>query len=186
MKKALIIVDMLNDFIRDDGKLPIKNTDYVIENLGKIKGKYEDNNILVVYANDAHDKNDPEFENWPEHCVKGTYGAEIIDELAKSPENVIVEKQHFSGFSNRHMDIALQLNNVTEVYIAGIATDYCVKHTALDAQKYGYETYLVTDAIQGVNIEQGDVTNALVEMGNAGIKTIKTNELLENIIRYEA
>ena len=186
MKKALIIVDMLNDFIRDDGKLPIKNTDYVIENIGKIKGAYEENNILVIYANDSHDKDDPEFKDWPEHCVKGTYGAEIIDELAKSSENVIIEKKTFSGFSNRKMDIALQLNNVKEVYVTGVATDYCVKHTALEAQKYGYETYLVTDAIQGAEVNKGDTNNALIKMGNAGIKSIKTNEVLENIVKYAA
>lgn len=186
MEKALIIIDMLNDFIREDGKLPIKNNAYVIENIGKIKSAYEENNILVIYANDTHDKNDPEFKEWPKHCIKGHYGAQIIDELAKSPENVVVEKKTFSGFSNRQMDITLQRNNIKEVYIAGVATDYCVQATALDAQKYGYETYLVTDAIQGAEVNKEDINNALIKMGNKGIKSIKTNEVLENIIKYAA
>lgn len=193
MAKALLIVDMLNDFVEEDGALPVPGAKDIVENIGRIKGTAGEYGVLVAYANDAHEKDDPEFENWPPHAIKGTYGAQVIDDLAVTDGDTVIEKQDLSMFTNPRADYLLKYDLIDELYIAGVATEYCVRGAALDAIAKGYKVNLVVDAIAGVdeiklpdgNVvpeTKGAVNRALLEMGNAGAKPMYTAQVLKEMI----
>jgi nicotinamidase/pyrazinamidase len=124
---------------------------------------------------------------WPVHCVQGTPGAELAAALARDRIAKIFPKgtdpgiDSYSGlFDNGHRKSTglgewLQARGVTEVFLCGLTTDYCVKHTALDATRMGFKTHVVVDACRGVNLRPDDVANALAEMRHAGIylKTVR-------------
>ncbi len=222
--KALVVVDMLNDFVVNDeyhqkqnpnvdlnelrrltklydGKLAVPNVTGIIDNIALLK---RFNKGLTVYANDAHDKDDAEFNNWPVHAVKKTYGAKVIDELAVQNKDFVIEKQDLVLFTNPLANKLLLERNVKELYVTGVATEYCVKGLILTGNdKYGnlvkgaidlgYKVNLVIDAIAGVDeiilpdgnvvLEtKGAVAKALVEMGNAGVRPVYTAQALEELI----
>jgi nicotinamidase-related amidase len=201
MAKAVVIVDMLNDFVQENGKLPVKNSRTLVENIARIKAEAEKNGVMVLYANDAHDENDKEFENWPPHAVEGTDGAKAIDELRPNSGNLIVEKKDLGTFTNPEADELLQQHGIDELIVTGVATEYCVRGVCVsDLDKYGnhvkaatdrgYKVNVVVDAITGVDeivlqdgtsvpFTKGAVNRALIEMGNAGVKPIYTEEVLE-------
>lgn len=181
MVKAIVIVDMLNDFVKEDGALPVAGAQDIIENIGKIKGKAEEYNVLVVCANDAHEQDDVEFKVWPVHAVKGTYGAKVTGDLAPVKGNLVMEKQDLSMFTNKQADALLKQKDIDELYVTGVATEYCDRALVLtDKDKYGnlvkgaldlgYEVNVVVDAIAGADLRKGDQNRALLEMGNAGAK----------------
>ncbi|MGK0389616.1 MAG: nicotinamidase/pyrazinamidase [Maribacter sp.] len=126
---------------------------------------------------------------WPIHCVQGSFGAEFVQELNTDkidkvfPKGTDVGIDSYSGFfDNGHrkstgMGDFLQQKDVKEVYVMGLATDYCVKFTALDAAELGFETYLISDATKGVNIKPDDVENAFQEMKKQGIQFITSKEI---------
>lgn len=111
---------------------------------------------------------------WPPHCVQNTPGAEFVVDL---PEDAIIiskatepDKEAYSGFEGTNLAEILRENGVEKVYICGVATEYCVKATALDAVRHGFETYLLSDAVKGINPE--DEKKALEEMKRAGVKIL--------------
>jgi nicotinamidase/pyrazinamidase len=126
---------------------------------------------------------------WPIQCVQGSFGAEFVQELNTDkidkvfPKGTDVGIDSYSGFfDNGHrkstgMGDFLQQKDVKEVYVMGLATDYCVKFTALDAAELGFETYLISDATKGVNIKPDDVENAFQEMKKQGIQFITSKEI---------
>lgn len=192
MTKALLIVDMLNDFVEEKGKLPVPGAIGLIHNVQCIKHKAEENNILVVYANDAHAEDDPEFKVWPKHCVKGTYGAEVVEQLKPTADNLTIEKQDLSVFTNSETNDLFRSKGIDELYVVGVATEYCVRGAVLDAIKNGYKTSLITDAIAGVDEiklpdgtsvpgTKGAVERALNEMIDAGAVRVCTEEALREL-----
>ncbi|MEL7377988.1 MAG: bifunctional nicotinamidase/pyrazinamidase, partial [Bacteroidota bacterium] len=121
---------------------------------------------------------------WPIHCVEGSFGAELVSQLEQDKITKIFQKgtdpgiDSYSGFyDNGHRKSTglsewLQEQGVKTVYIMGLAADYCVKYTALDALKEGFETYLITDATRGVNLNPGDTEQAFKEVAEAGGKLV--------------
>ena len=129
-KKALIIVDMLNDFVDEKGALYCGELAKAI--VPEIKKRLDDcrkNRDTVIFLADSHDKDDKEFERFPSHCVAGTWGSEIIDELAPLPNEVVIPKQRFSGFFNTPLEAILEKANVAEVEVVGVCTSICVMDT---------------------------------------------------------
>ncbi|MFH1511377.1 MAG: isochorismatase family cysteine hydrolase [Candidatus Woesearchaeota archaeon] len=183
MAKAVVIVDMLNDFVQENGALPVPGAKSLVENIGKIRGKANAYNVLVVYANDAHSPNDPEFKTWPRHAVKGESGAKVIDELLPAACDLVIEKQEMSMFTNKDADKLLRSKGIDELYVVGVATEYCVRAAALGAASLGYKVNVVVDAISGVDIKKGDSTYALLEMGKAGVLPKYTSQVLEEMVR---
>ncbi len=181
MTKALVIVDMLNDFVDEKGALPVKGARDLVGNIVSLKKAAENYNLAVVYANDAHTEDDPEFKVWPKHCVKDTFGAKVIDELVA--DGKAFEKQDLSMFTNKEADKVLRQYGISELYITGVATEYCVRAAALDARKLGYKVNVVVDAIAGVDLQKGDQYKALLEMGNAGVRPVTTKQALEELVR---
>jgi nicotinamidase/pyrazinamidase len=127
---------------------------------------------------------------WPVHCVQETRGASFTDGLATTKIEKVFTKgtdpaiDSYSGFfDNGHRKSTglgeyLRARGVTDVYVCGLATDYCVKFTALDARQLGFNTFLIEDASRGVNLKPGDVERAVEEMRAAGVKVVRSEELL--------
>jgi nicotinamidase-related amidase len=130
-EKCLIIVDMLNDFINEKGALFTGKS--AEKAAGKIKLRlleFRKNNHPVIFLKDSHDENDKEFEKFPKHCVKGTWGSEIIDDLKPLENETIIEKTRYSGFYNTSLDEVLKKINPKSVYLCGVCTSICVMDTA--------------------------------------------------------
>ena len=129
-KKALIIVDMLNDFIEEKGSLFCGNEARAI--IPFIKERLETFRIrgdLVIYLKDSHDEYDKEFEKFPSHCVAGTWGNEIIPELSPKPGEKVIPKKRFSGFFGTDLEDILDTSGVEEVEVVGVCTSICVMDT---------------------------------------------------------
>ncbi len=125
---------------------------------------------------------------WPDHCVQGTEGAEFHKDLENTPSQLIIRKgfrqeidSYSAFFENDQSTVTglhgyLQSRGVKELFVTGLATDFCVKWTALDGRKLGYDVYLITDAVKGIDIE-GSVEKALTEMKEAGVKMIASSDV---------
>lgn len=186
MTKALLIVDMVHDFVDENGALPVKGAIDLVDNINLLRDAAEKKGYAVIYANDAHDYDDKEFQTWPRHSVSGTYGAKIIEDLTPKYKNdIIIEKQDLSFLTNKYANQILKERGIRELYVTGVATEYCVKNGALDAIRLGYAVNLVTDAIAGVgeiklpdgNVVPGTtdaIPRAYSEMTTAGIRPMKT------------
>jgi nicotinamidase/pyrazinamidase len=186
--KALIIVDVQYDFM-PGGALAVKEGDKLSDPILKIRNTFD----LVVFTQDWHPQNHCSFKQnggiWPAHCVQNSNGAEIDRRLLRPNDTVVRKGIHqdvdsYSGFwdnERKHetgLDGLLKSNQVDTIYVCGLATDYCVKFTALDGVDAGFKVYLVQDACRGVNINPEDSRNAIMEMERKGIVIIRHNEIL--------
>jgi nicotinamidase/pyrazinamidase len=182
---ALVVVDVQNDFAHPDGSLYVEGGEEVVPVIGEEIAAARDAGALVVFTQDWHPESTPHFEKdggiWPVHCVKDTWGAAFHDDLpVKGPT---VKKggggeDGYSGFTIRdpvtgdeeptELDGVLEDHAVTKLVVAGLAQDYCVKETVLDACRLGYATRLLTDATRAVNLDPGDAERAVEAMADAG------------------
>lgn len=176
--KALLVVDVQNDFC-PGGALAVPEGDKVVPVINKIMSDFE----LVVASKDWHPENSVHFEGWPEHCKKETKGAEFNPDLNTEELDRVFLKgtkdkdDGYSAFEATNLNLAdyLQKSGVDELYISGLATEYCVKETALDAVKNGFDVYLIEEAVAGIN--EDDVKTALEEMKEAGVNIVSATEI---------
>lgn len=184
MKTALIIVDVQNDFC-PGGALAVPHGDEVVPVLNELLRQM---NMLAVATRDWHPEDHCSFKSqggpWPAHCVAGTSGADFHHRLYRAYIDHVVSKattknqEAYSGFRGTGLAEFLRLRGINRVVIGGLATDYCVKATALDAKAEGFETYIISDACRAVDVNPGDGDKAVEEMINAGIQVIRTDEAL--------
>lgn len=178
--KALLIVDVQNDFC-PGGSLAVNDGDLVVPVINRILDKFD----LVMASKDWHPRDTVHFENWPVHCVQNSEGAEFHPDLDAGKIDQILLKgtgnrnDGYSAFeaTNVSLDKFLREREIDELYVAGLATDYCVKASAIDASRQGFRTYIITDAIKAVNVEPGDDSMALQEMKEAGCSLITSDEI---------
>jgi nicotinamidase/pyrazinamidase len=175
VSRALIIVDFQNDFT-PGGVLPVPDGDAIAGRLNTLaaSGDYD----LVVATRDWHPADHSSFAasggRWPVHCVQGSEGAELHPALDRSTLDVIVDKGQavdtdgYSGFAGTDLEALLHERGITQVTVTGLATDYCVKNTALDALRAGFQVTVDSTAVRGVEIEPGDSVRALAEVRAAG------------------
>jgi nicotinamidase-related amidase len=130
MNKALIIVDMLNDFVREDGALYCGQTskDIISHIQAKLVNNRKDNN-LIIYLQDCHDLHDLEFDRFPPHAIVDTPGNEVISELAPEKGDTIIKKKRYSGFYKTNLDTILKKNKISVVEIVGVCTSICIMDT---------------------------------------------------------
>jgi nicotinamidase/pyrazinamidase len=176
---ALLVVDVQNDFL-PGGSLPIPEGDQVIPILNDYIDLFKRKN--QVYAvRDWHPANHMSFKenggSWPPHCIQESEGARFSSEL-RLPINVVTiskgtdpEKENYSSFEAGGLSSRLKLSQIGRVFIGGLATEYCVKNTVLDAIEQGFEVFLLSDAIRGFDLHPGDSENALKLMTSKGVKT---------------
>jgi nicotinamidase/pyrazinamidase len=175
---ALLIIDFQNDFT-PGGALPVPEGDRVAEPLNRLVDNFD----LVVATRDWHPPDHGSFEGvevdpalwrgtdppsiWPVHCVQGTPGAELHPALDQSKVDVVIEKgqdphsQGYSGFQDTDLGDILRERGVDRVYVGGLATDYCVKNSVLDARGLGFNVIVLEDAIGGVDVNPGDSERAI-------------------------
>lgn len=134
-RRALVVVDMLNDFVREGAPLEVPWTRRILPALRREIQRSRGGGDAIVYVSDAHAPDDPEFSRmgWPPHAVKGTKGAEVVEELAPQPGDSVVEKTTYSGFFRTKLDEVLQERGVTDLTVAGCVTHICVLYTVSDA-----------------------------------------------------
>ena len=194
--RALILVDLQNDFL-PTGALPVPRGDEVIPVADRLLAKFDLVVATQDWHPPTHGSfasNQPGHKPgelidlhgltqvlWPEHCVQGTPGAEFVKGIDTRRITKVFQKgtdptvDSYSGFfDNGHrkatgMGAYLKEKGVDEVFVLGLATDYCVKFTALDAVSLGLKTHVIEDACRGVNLKPGDVNRALEEMKQAGV-----------------
>lgn len=144
-KKAVIVVDMLNDFVT--GELANPRSVAIIPNIAKLLDAARSQGWLVVFGNDAHLPGDPEEQVWGPHAMAGTPGAEVIEELAPAPSDVVLPKRFYSSFYETGLDSLLRQNDVDEVVITGQHTNICVRHTSSDAFNGGFRITVPHDGV---------------------------------------
>ena len=175
MSRALVIVDFQNDFC-PGGALAVPDGDAIAPWLNDLaaSGEYD----LVVATRDWHPPDHGSFAEhggpWPVHCVAGTPGAELHHALDPTPLDAVVDKgqardtEGYSGFEGTGLAGLLRDRGVDHVTVVGLATDYCVKNTALDALREGFSVTVDSTATRGVDLELGDSERALAEVRTAG------------------
>ena len=180
MKKVVLIVDVQNDFC-PGGSLAIKEGNEIVPVINGLMDKMD----VVIATQDWHPEGSTHFEDWPVHCVANTVGAELNPKLDAEKIDQIVLKgtghddPGYSAFdaTNISLEDYLKEQNVGSLYVVGLATDYCVRASALDACKLGIHTYVVTDAIAAVNLEENDGKSALDEMYKAGCLLVESKDV---------
>ncbi len=184
---ALLIVDVQNDFC-PGGSLPVPSGARVASVLSIAAEGFAEKGARVVATQDWHPPGHSSFAEqggpWPPHCVQGSRGAELHPNLHLPRGAINVKKgsdpaiDAYSGFRDSNLEDQLKGAGVTRVFVGGLATDYCVLNTVLDALKLGFETYLLPDAIGAVDVNPGDGQRAIREMTDAGACTATVAEVL--------
>ena len=186
MKEALLVVDVQNDFC-PGGSLALPEGDEVIPVLNRYLQAFQSAQLPIFVSRDWHPSVTKHFKAyggaWPPHCVQGTKGAEFHPDLTLPKEAEVVSKgmdpdrdsySAFQAYASNGTDFAtlLRKQGVKRLFVGGLATDYCVKQSVLDAIREGFEAVILEDAVKGVEVAQGDSEKALQEMTKAGAKKI--------------
>ena len=147
-KKALLVVDMLKDFLEESGTLYCGDeARAILPFVQKMVQEVRDQGGLILFIRDSHASNDLEFERFPPHCVKGTLGAEILDELDVRPEDPQVEKTRFSGFFRTPLEEILVREGVEEAHVVGVCTSICVMDTVSDLRNRDIRTIVYREGV---------------------------------------
>jgi nicotinamidase/pyrazinamidase len=206
MTRALLVVDVQNDYC-PRGAVAVRNADTIVPVVNRLMSRVDhvaatqdwhppDHGCFVTShpgrsVHDVIDLNGVPQLLWPPHCVRGTLGAELHPALELSRIERVFKKgmdpnvDSYSGFRDnggRHTTgllVWLAKRRVREVWVCGLATEYCVRHTALDAASLGFRTAVVEDACCGLEVQPGDVQRTLAELAQAGVRIVAAKELVE-------
>jgi nicotinamidase/pyrazinamidase len=187
---TLIVVDLQNDFADPAGGLAVAGGSGIVPRVNSEIETAKAAGALVVYTQDWHPESTPHFAKdggiWPVHCVAGTWGAELHPDLIV--DGPIVRKgangeDGYSGFTMRdpttgetkptELEALLRERGITHVFVCGLATDYCVNATAIDATRLGFETHVLAHLCMPVNLRAGDGQRAIEAMQSAGVQVVE-------------
>jgi len=204
MKRALILVDLQNDFL-PGGALAVPHGDEVVPIANRLQRKFE----LVLATQDWHPSDHGSFAAnhkgkkpgehivldgieqilWPMHCVQNTQGAEFAPSFDTSriayvfhkgtERNIDSYSTFFDNAHRRHTGLAhyLEKRGIKDIYLMGLALDYCVKYSTVDARELGFNTHVIVDGCRGIELERGDIARALDEMEHAGATLLKSGDI---------
>ena len=189
-RTALLVVDVQNDFADPSGSLYVAGGEQIVPIVNAEVERAREAGAQVVYTQDWHPEHTPHFQRdggiWPVHCVEDTHGAAFHGDLLVA-DSEVVRKGHdgrdgYSGFSVRDplsgergdtlLHEMLETNGIERLVICGLATDYCVVETVLDARMLGYPVEVLTDAVRAVELQPGDGATALARMREAGAELV--------------
>lgn len=151
MKKAVIVVDMINDFVT--GKLGSERARKIIPNIASLLKKARDEGIPIIYLRDAHSPDDREMDIWGEHAMKGSEGSEIVVELKPLKNDIVIEKKWYSGFVDTELPSVLKKLGIDTLIITGVSTDICVQNNVAHAYFSGYRTIVPLDCTASIDEE---------------------------------
>lgn len=184
----------------EPGTLAVPGGDEIIPVINRLSAVFKQHFAPILATQDWHPPKHSSFAStpvppgqeqgiWPDHCVQGTPGAEFHPELDQNPIRLIIRKgfrpnldSYSAFFENDHstptgLEGYLRGLGITRLYLAGLATDYCVKYSALDARRLGFEVSVITDAVRGVDYPAGSIKKALEEMESAGVLFINSSAI---------
>ncbi len=168
--KALLIIDMINDFVDEKGALFVEGAKDLIPNINEKIKKFREEGGIIIFVCDAHAEDDKEFKVWGRHAVKGTWGSEIAEGLDYKAGDIRVDKTRFSAFFRTDLEDILRKHNVKEVYLTGILTDICVLHTAADAYMRDFKVYVFKDCVKSISEDRHEwALRHMKEVLGAGI-----------------
>jgi nicotinamidase/pyrazinamidase len=183
MSDALLVIDFQNDFC-PGGALAVEEGDRIADPIRRLAPHFD----VIAATRDWHPPDHASFETeggpWPVHCVQGSPGAELHPSMADLDVEAVVdvgrerEDEGYSGFEKSDLAETLRGRGVDRVAVCGLATDYCVRASAIDAVREGFEVVLVEDAVRAVNVDPGDGERAIEEMKAAGVEVASSAELL--------
>ncbi|MFH5801288.1 cysteine hydrolase family protein [Haladaptatus sp. CMAA 1911] len=176
MTDALLVIDMLNDFVT--GKIAAKRAENVLSPLDRLVTAARENGVPVIYANDAHRPEDFELDVWGEHAMRGTEGAAVIPELEPEEEDHVFEKRTYDAFYGTGLDEHLRSLGVDRVILTGLHTNMCVRHASAGAFFRGYDILVPEDCVEAFSEEaHAEGLEYLKDVYNAEITT--ADELIE-------
>jgi len=178
--RGLLVVDVQNDFC-PGGSLAVPGGDKVVPVINKLMEKFS----VVVASKDWHPHKTVHFQKWPVHCVHNSKGAEFHPGINDVRIQQVFLKgtgdrdDGYSAYEATNLDLAkyLKERDVDELYVVGLATDYCVRASALDSVKHGFTTFVVSDAVAAVNVKAQDGEKALREMKEQGVTLIESRDV---------
>jgi nicotinamidase/pyrazinamidase len=188
-RSALLVVDVQNDFADPNGSLYVEGGEQIVPFVNREIDRATGAGSFVVYTQDWHPASTPHFEihggKWPVHCVRDTWGAGLHPDLKVVGDQIrkaTGPEDGYSGFSVEHLpsgerrgtglDDLLRARGIERIVIVGLATDYCVKETALDGLRLGYDTTVLCEAVRAVELQPGDGAHALAAVGEAGARLV--------------
>jgi nicotinamidase/pyrazinamidase len=189
---ALLVVDVQRDFC-PGGAVAVEDGDMVVPRLNMVIGAFTNASLPIFFTRDWHPPNHMSFKGqggtWPPHCVKETPGAEFHPKLEVPLGAVVVSKgteadlEAYSGFQGTDLEKLIKETRVHEVFLGGLATDYCVKETALDALDAGLKVKVLEDCIRGVNLRGNDSELALREVVARGVALVTSLDAVRLVSR---
>jgi nicotinamidase/pyrazinamidase len=189
-KRALVVVDLQRDFC-PGGALAVKNGDEVVRPINSLVDGFEAAGQPVIFTRDWHPKDHCSFKpqggTWPPHAVRDTPGAGFQPTLHVPQGATVISKgterdsEAYSGFEGTGLSKRLKRMKVKDLYVSGLATDYCVKNTAMDAIREGFRVFIVTDCVKGVNLKRTASATAFRTMVGAGVRTTTSHRLLRSL-----
>jgi len=188
-RTALVVVDLQNDFAQPEGSLYVRGGEEIVGAANLEVERALAAGAFVVYTQDWHPPDTPQFApyggKWPVHCVRDTWGADLHPDLKVVGDQIrkaTGPEDGYSGFSVEHLpsgerrgtglDDLLRARGIERIVIVGLATDYCVKETALDGLRLGYDTTVLCEAVRAVELQPGDGAHALAAVSEAGARLV--------------
>lgn len=147
---------MLNDFVQKGSSLEVPSARKMLPILKSEIEEARKKGILIIYLCDAHDKNDWEFRemNWPPHALKGTEGAEVVDELKPHPGDITIKKNTYSGFYKTNLERILEKYSIRELIFTGCVTNVCILYNVYESVIRGYSVKVLKDCVAGLNVQE--------------------------------
>ncbi len=152
-RQALVVIDMLNDFVQDGAPLFVPGARTIVPRIRKRLEEARAGGSSVIYLCDAHRPNDPEFRVWPPHAVKGSRGAKVVKELSPRRGDIVIPKRTYSGFFGTRLEKTLKKLGVSHLVITGVCTEICVLYTTADAFMRGYTVEVPEDCCAALTPE---------------------------------
>ncbi len=148
---AVIVVDMQNDFVKEGGALRVPTAEATVEPIRRLLERAREAGVRIFYTQDTHYEDDPEYRIWGVHAKYGTWGWEIVDELAPRDGDIVVRKTRYDGFYGTPLDDLLRIYGIKDLVVVGTVANICVLHTAGSAALRWYKVYVPMDGISALN-----------------------------------
>lgn len=162
MKQALLIIDMLNDFILPGAPLEVPGGRDIIPNIQREIKKAHDEGYSVFYLNDSHEPDDAEFKVWPIHAVKGTDGARVVEGLTPTEGDIVIGKTRYDGFFQTDLGDRLEKMGITHVIMVGVCTEICINYSASSAVMRGLKVHVPQDCVSALSEENGNAALRMI------------------------